>query len=187
MNTISQGVSTADFYMTVPTALVRFLETDSRTKTIAKPQLRGAEGTKLTLNLGDDVPVLQTVFGAAAQGGFATIPQSSYTYRSVGVNVEVTPRVTYEGEIILELVVENSTLGGSIDVGGQSAPTFGTRKVTTKLRMREGESNLLAGLLREDDRRSLSRLPGAAAAAGVQAVPVEQRSADRRRPTSSCC
>ena len=46
LNTISQGVSTADFYMTVPTALVRFLETDSRTKTIAKPQLRGAEGTE---------------------------------------------------------------------------------------------------------------------------------------------
>jgi Flp pilus assembly secretin CpaC len=160
VNTISQGVSAADFYMTVPTALVRFLETDSRTKTIAKPQLRGAEGTKLTLNLGDDVPVLQTVFGAAAQGGFATIPQSSYTYRSVGVNVEVTPRVTYEGDIIMELVVENSTVSGSIDVGGQSAPTFGTRKVTTKLRMREGESNLLAGLLREEDRRSLSGFPG---------------------------
>ncbi len=160
VNTISQGVSTADFYMTVPTALVRFLETDARTKTIAKPQLRGAEGTKLTLNLGDDVPVLQTVFGAAAQGGFATIPQSSYTYRSVGVNVEVTPRVTYEGDIIMELVVENSTVSGSIDVGGQSAPTFGTRKVTTRLRMREGESNLLAGLLREEDRRTLSGFPG---------------------------
>jgi hypothetical protein len=76
------------------------------------------------------------------------------------VNVEVTPRVTYEGDIILELLVENSTVSGSIDVGGQSAPTFGTRKVTTKLRMREGESNLLAGLLREEDRRSLSGFPG---------------------------
>src|SRR5687767_2344868 len=160
VNTISQGVSTADFYMSVPTALVRFLESDSRTKTIAKPQLRGAEGTKLTLNLGDDIPVLQTVFGAASAGGFASIPQSSYTYRSVGVNVEVTPRVTYDGEIMLELVIENSTLGGSIDVGGQSAPTFGTRKVTTKLRMREGESNLLAGLLRERDRRDLRGFPG---------------------------
>jgi type II secretory pathway component GspD/PulD (secretin) len=160
VNTISQGVSTADFYMNVPTALIRFLESDTHTKTIAKPQLRGAEGTKLTLNLGDDVPVLQTVFGAAATGGFATIPQSSYTYRSVGVNVEVTPRVTYDGEIVLELVIENSTLGGSIDVGGQAAPTFGTRKVTTKLRLREGESNLLAGLLRERDRRDLRGFPG---------------------------
>jgi type II secretory pathway component GspD/PulD (secretin) len=160
LNTISQGVSTADFYATVPTALIRFLETDSRTKTIAKPQLRGAEGTKLTLNLGDDIPVLQTVFGAAAAGGFASIPQSSYTYRPIGVIVEVLPRVTYDGEIVLELVVENSTLGAPIDVGGQSAPTFGTRKVTTKLRLREGESNLLAGLLRERDRKDLRGFPG---------------------------
>jgi general secretion pathway protein D len=160
VNTISQGVSTADFYATVPTALIRFLETDSHTKTIAKPQLRGAEGTKLTLNLGDDVPVLQTVFGAAAQGGFATIPQSSYTYRAVGVNLEVTPRVTYDGEILLDLVIENSTLGGSIEVGGQVAPTFGTRRVATRLRLREGESNLLAGLLRERDRRDLRGFPG---------------------------
>jgi general secretion pathway protein D len=160
LNTISQGVSTADFYATVPTALIRFLESDSHTKTIAKPQLRGAEGTKLTLNLGDDVPVLQTVFGAAAQGGFATIPQSSYSYRAVGVNLEVTPRVTYDGEIILDLIIENSTLGGSIEVGGQVAPTFGTRRVQTRLRLREGESNLLAGLLRERDRRDLRGFPG---------------------------
>jgi general secretion pathway protein D len=160
VNTITQGVSTADFYMNIPTAVIRFLESDTHTRTIAKPQLRGAEGTKLTLNLGDDVPVLQTVFGAAAAGGFATIPQSSYTYRPVGVNVEVTPRVTYEGEIVLDLVIENSTLGGSIDVGGQTAPTFGTRRVSTRLRLREGESNLLAGLLRERDRRDLRGFPG---------------------------
>ena len=160
VNTITQGISTADFYMSVPTAIVRFLETDSRTKTIAKPQLRGAEGTKLTLNLGDDIPVLSTVFGSAAAGGFASIPQSSFNYRSVGVIVEVTPRVTYDGEIILELLVENSTLGGSIDVAGQSVPTFGSRKVTTKLRLREGESNLLAGLLRERDRKDLRGFPG---------------------------
>ena len=160
LNTISQGVSTADFYMSVPTAQVRFLESDSHTKTIAKPQLRGAEGQKLTLNLGDDIPVLSTVFGAAAQGGFASIPQSSFNYRSVGVILEVTPRVTYDGEIILELLVENSTLGTPILVAGQLVPTFGSRKVTTKLRLREGESNLLAGLLRERDRKDLRGFPG---------------------------
>jgi type II secretory pathway component GspD/PulD (secretin) len=160
VNTISQGVSTSDFYMSVPTAVVRFLESDSHTKTIAKPQLRGAEGQKLTLNLGDDIPVLSTVFGQAAAGGFASIPQSSFNYRSVGVILEMTPRVTYDGEIILELLVENSTLGGSIDVAGQSVPTFGSRKVTTKLRLREGESNLLAGLLRERDRKDLRGFPG---------------------------
>lgn len=160
LNTISQGVSTADFYMAVPSALVKFLESDSRTKIIAKPQLRGAEGTKLSLNLGDDIPVLSSVFGSAAAGGIQTVPVSSYNYRPVGIIIEMTPRVTYEGEIIMDLTVESSTLGQSIEVGGQSAPTFGSRKVTTRLRLREGESNLLAGLLREEERRTLRGFPG---------------------------
>ncbi len=160
LNTISQGVSTADFYLTVPTAVVRFLASDLRTKLLAKPQLRGAEGAKLTLNLGDDIPVVQTVFGAAVAGGFASIPQSSFTYRSVGVNIEMTPRVTYEGDVRLELSVESSALGASISVAGQEVPSFSSRKVTTTLRLREGESNLLAGLLRDDQRKSLTGFPG---------------------------
>lgn len=160
LNTISQGVSTADFYLTVPTAVLRFLATDSQTKLIAKPQLRGAEGSKLTLNLGDEVPVLQTVFGAPVAGGLATTPQSSYSYRNVGINIEMTPRVTYEGDIRLELSVESSAIGPSVSVGGQEAQTFNTRRVTTTLRLREGESNLLAGLLRDDQRKILTGFPG---------------------------
>jgi type II secretory pathway component GspD/PulD (secretin) len=161
LNTISQGISTSDFYLTVPTAVVRFLEQDTRTKLIAKPQLRGAEGTKLTMNLGDEIPVLSTVFGAAAAGGFASVPQSSFNYKSVGVNLEMTPRVTYEGEIVLDgFLVESSSLGPSISVAGQEVPSFSSRKVGTKLRLREGESTLLAGLLRDEQRKILSGFPG---------------------------
>jgi general secretion pathway protein D len=161
LNTISQGISTADFYLTVPTALIKFLETDSRTKVIAKPQLRGAEGTKLTLNLGDQIPVLSTVFGAQVPGGLASVPQSSFNYKDVGVNLEMTPRVTYEGEIVLDaFTVESSALGPSISVAGQDVPSFSSRKVGTKLRLREGESTLLAGLLRDEQRKILSGFPG---------------------------
>ena len=161
LNTISQGISTADFYLSVPTMLIKFLETDSRTKVIAKPQLRGAEGTKLTLNLGDQIPVISTVFGAAAPGGIATTPQSSFNYKDVGVNLEMTPRVTYEGEIVLDgFTVESSALGPSISVAGQDVPSFSSRRVGTKLRLREGESTLLAGLLRDDQRKILTGFPG---------------------------
>ena len=62
LNTVSRGINTADFYGAVPAAAVRFLETDSETRLIAKPQLRGAEGSKLTLNLGEEVPVPSTTF-----------------------------------------------------------------------------------------------------------------------------
>lgn len=161
LNTVSQGVSTADFYLAVPAAVVRFLESDSNTNLVAKPQLRGQEGQTMTLNLGEDIPVPATAFTALAAGGAAVNPLTSFNYRSVGVIVEMTPRVTYENEIILDLTVENSTLGANIDVAGTSLPTFGSRRVVTRLRLRDGESNLLAGLIREEDRRTLRGLPGA--------------------------
>jgi hypothetical protein len=85
---------------------------------------------------------------------------TSFAYRTVGVIVEMTPRVTYEGEIILDLSVENSARGQDTNIAGQNLPSFLSRKVVTKLRLRDGESNLLAGLLREDERRSLRGFPG---------------------------
>jgi general secretion pathway protein D len=161
LNTISQGISTADFYLSIPTAVVNFLASDSHTKIVAKPQLRGAEGTKLTMNLGDEIPVLSTVFGAAAAGGFASVPQSSFNYRTVGIILEMTPRVTYDGEIVLDgFSVESSALGATISVAGQDVPSFASRKVTTKLRLREGESTLLAGLLKDEQRTILTGFPG---------------------------
>ncbi|MEQ1870618.1 MAG: hypothetical protein ABL961_11400 [Vicinamibacterales bacterium] len=161
LNTISRGVNTSDFYLAVPTALVRFLESDTSSKLIAKPQLRGAEGTKMSLKLGDQIPVVQTSYTPIATGGAGVNPLSSYAYRDVGVNIDITPRVTVEGDIIMDLVLDNSSLGTNVSVAGVSVPSFGQRTLTTRLRLRDGESNLLAGLLREDERKSLSGVPGA--------------------------
>ncbi len=161
LNTISRGVSAADFYLSVPTAIVRFLETDTQTKLVAKPQLRGQEGQKITLNLGDQIPVANTTFGAiGGAGSLATTPVSSYTYKDVGINVTVTPRVTFDGDVILELTVENSAVGQDVNIAGQNFPSFASRKVETKIRLRDGESTLLAGLLREDSRRTYKGFPG---------------------------
>ncbi len=179
LNTISQGISTADFYLTVPQALVKFLASDTRTRVLAKPQLRGAEGGDLELNLGDEIPVPSTVFGGLGAGGVNTVPISSFTYKNVGVNVKMKPRVTFENEIILEIEVENSTLGPNINVAGQLLPTFGSRKVKTRMRLREGESNLIAGLLREEDRKVLQGRGGPDADPDPQGHPRRHRGADQ--------
>jgi len=170
LNTISQGVSTNDFYLSVPYAVVNFLETDSQSRILAKPQLRGAEGQQMTLNLGQEVPVLSTVFGAAAAGGLATTPTSSYNYRQIGVILDITPVVTYEGEIRLKISIESSALGQPMDVGGQSAPSFNSRKVTTNLRLREGEANLLAGLISQEKVKANQGFPGLAHIPGVRSL-----------------
>lgn len=163
LNTISRGASAADFYLTSPTALVRLLESNSTTRVLAKPQSRGRAGEPMQLSLGDSIPIPQTSFQAAAAGGVATTPVTSVTYQEVGINLQFTPRVTYQDEIVLDaLLLEKSGLGNFIIVAGQSFPTIVRRRATGSLRLRDGESNLIAGLLRDDDRKSLKSFPGIA-------------------------
>ena len=161
LNTITQGVSTADFYMTVPQAVVKFLATDVNTRFLATTQLRGSEGSQLTLKVGADEPFLATSFSPIAGGGPNVNPVSSYNFRTVGISVQATPRlVTEEGDILMDLIMSNDTLGPTRLVGGAPAPSFPTRSVTTKLRLRDGESHLIAGLLQDDERRSMTGFPG---------------------------
>ena len=161
LNTISRGVSAADWYVTSPTALIKLLETNSNTKILAKPQMRGRDGEAMALRLGDSIPIPTTQFSSVAAGGVANVPTTSVTYQSVGVNLLFTPQVTYQDEVVLNgLQLERSALGANILSGGQVFPTIITRTATGSLRLRDGESTLIAGLLRDDDRTSLKSFPG---------------------------
>ncbi|MEO8483377.1 MAG: secretin N-terminal domain-containing protein [Acidobacteriota bacterium] len=161
LNTISRGVSANDFYLTSPGAMIRLLESNQNTRVLARPSQRGQAGAEIALKLGDQIPIPTTVFQSGAAGGVANIPTTSVQYQSVGVNLVFTPRVTYQDEIILEkLTLEKSGLGANLDVGGQSFPTIVSRQANTTLRLRDGESTMIAGLLRDDDRRTIKSLPG---------------------------
>ena len=161
LNTISQGVATTDFYLAVPAAIARFLESDSHTKLVAKPQLRGEDGVKTSVNLGSQVPVVNTSYVPIATGGAGQNPLNSFSLKDVGIEIEITPRVTLDGDISIDLFVENSAKGADQNIAGTNYPSFLTRKVTTHLRLRDGESNLLAGLLREDTSTGVTGFPGA--------------------------
>ena len=122
LNTITRGFSTADFYTAVPTAVVKFLESDTNTKLVAKPQLRGAEGTKLTLKVGDQIPIISTSYLPIAGGGAGVNPLSSYQYKDVGVTIDMTPRVTLEGDILLDITIINNSRGADVNIGGVQYP-----------------------------------------------------------------
>jgi general secretion pathway protein D len=160
LTAVRGGIQTSDFYLAVPSATIRFLEQDSETKILAKPQLRGAEGQELRLELGEEVPIPTTVFTPVAAGGANVNPLSSFSYRAVGVILQMTPRVTYDDNIVLDMTVENSIRTGDTNIAGTTAPTFAIRRVNATLRLRDGESNLLAGLVQEADRRVLKGFPG---------------------------
>ena len=161
LNTITRGVATSDFYLAVPAAIVKFLETDTHTRLLAKPQLRGAEGSKLTLKLGTSFPVISTSYTPIATGGAGTNPLNSYSYKDLGINIDMTPRVTLEGDVQLDVTIDDSAQGSDVPINGATYPSFTQRTITTKLRLRDGESNLLAGLLRQDESSTVNGFPGA--------------------------
>ena len=143
----------------LPGVLYRLLKTDSTTRLLANPQLRTSEGQTAQARFGDQVPVPVTIFTPLAQGGVAQQPVTSFDYKNVGVNIDITPRVHHDGEVTLGLKLDISSVGPP---GFQGIPTFNSRQVTSALRLRDGETNILAGLIMDTERQSLSGIPGLA-------------------------
>jgi general secretion pathway protein D len=143
----------------LPGAVVRLLQNDSSTRLLANPQLRISEGETAQAQFGDQVPVPVTIFASIATGGIAQQPITSFEYKNVGVNIDITPRVHHDGEVTLELKLDVSAVGPA---GFQGLPTFVSRVVTSTIRLADGETNLIAGLILDNERYGLTGIPGVA-------------------------
>ena len=146
-----------NYQITLPTAFLRFLESDVDTKIIAQPRLRGVEGEKIEYMVGDEVPIPQTTFSPIAAGGISQQPVTQYQFKNVGIDVKITPRIHYEKEITLELEIKIKALGGT---GFADIPIITTREVKNVIRLKDGETNLLAGLLKDEERKTVKGITG---------------------------
>ena len=95
----------------LPGVIYRLLQSDSSTRILANPQLRSSEGQTAQARFGDQVPVPVTTFTPIAGGGINQQPITSFEYKNVGVNIDITPRVHHDGEITLQLKVDISAGG----------------------------------------------------------------------------
>ena len=95
-----------------------------------------------------------TTFAPIAAGGVQTQPITSFNYEPIGVNIDITPRMHHDDAVSLALKVELSSISGK---GFGDLPTFGSRQINTVIRLKDGETNMLAGLIRDEERTSLSR------------------------------
>jgi general secretion pathway protein D len=140
----------------LPGVIYRLLKDDNSTRLLANPQLRTSEGQTAQARFGDQVPVPVTVFTPIAQGGIAQQPVTSFEYKSVGVNIDITPRVHHDGDVTLGLKLEISSLGPLF----QNNPTFRSRNLTSVIRLRDGETTILAGLIQDEERATVTGIPG---------------------------
>lgn len=154
-----QKITVNSFGFTIPSATLTFIKNNIDAELLAKPQLRIAEGQKAQLLIGDKVPIPVTSFSTSNTSGGNVVPATSYQYQDVGIKIEVEPRVHHNKEVTLKLMTEVSNINGSVDNNGVKQPIIGTRTISTNIRLKDGETNFLAGLYRTDKAKTKETIP----------------------------
>ena len=151
------SLTSADVLLTnLPSLYYRLLKSDGATRILANPQLRTTEGIPAQARFGERVPVPVTTFAPIAAGGVQTQPITSFNYEPIGVNIDITPRMHHDDAVSLALKIELSSISGT---GFGGLPTFGSRSISTVIRLKDGETNMLAGLIRDEERKTIATIP----------------------------
>jgi len=154
------NITRSDWFINVPSVLINLAKSSGEAEVLAQPQLRVTEGEKASLLIGDEVPIPVTSFNTGSSGaGGIVVPITSFQYKDVGIKIEVEPRVHHNREITLDLKVEISNVGETVKVGETEAITIGTRTITSVIRLKSGESSMLAGLIRRDKTKGVTKTP----------------------------
>jgi general secretion pathway protein D len=154
-------LSSADFSISLPGALLQAVMSDAGTRVLQAPQLRAVDSIKATVKIGDRQPTATGSYSSGA--GTATVSalvNTQFTYIDVGVNVDITPRVHDNGDVSMHVELEISSVNGHVTLGGIDEPIIGQRKVVHDIRMRAGEVSLLAGLVNLQETKSTTGIPG---------------------------
>ena len=162
LNTLG-NLNATDFQVTIPSANLSLVMSNSDTKLIQNPQVRALDGQKASLKIGDRVPVATGSFQPGIGGvGINPLVNTQFQYLDVGVNIDITPHVHSNGEVTLKISMDVSAVTGQQNIGGISQPIIGQRKIEHEIRLRDGEANLLGGIMEDQQTKSLSGIPGLA-------------------------
>lgn len=147
-----QHLNSTNYSFTVSPLTAQAIFNDSNTKILENPQIRAADGIKASLNVGDRIPIATGSFGTPlgiGTGVGALGVNTQFQYIDVGVTIEITPHVHPDGEISLKATLTISNQTGTATIGGISQPIISQRKIDHEIRLKDGEANLLAGILED--------------------------------------
>ncbi|MGB3562955.1 MAG: type II and III secretion system protein [Thermoanaerobaculia bacterium] len=147
-----QFIDQSSWLVTIPSITYDFLKTSTEAQLLASPQVRISDGEKALVHIGDQVPIPVTTFNTGSTIGGNIVPITSFQYQDIGIRLDIEPRIHHNKEVTLKLKVEVSNVSGVVQgVGGQEQPIIGTRRIESTIRLMDGETNFLAGLLRTDE------------------------------------
>ena len=138
-----------------PAVIATLRGNSGTTNLIANSKLRARNREKAKVQIGERLPIFTST--AVANAGVAT----AVSYIDTGLKLEVEPSVQLDNDVIMKVSLEVSNLIGQVS-GPQGAIAYrvGTRNATTSLRLRDGETQILAGLINDEDRKAVQGVPG---------------------------
>ena len=140
---------------TIDSAAIQARQTDSDSNLLANPRIRARNREKARILIGDRLP---TITSTSTATGFVS---ESINYIDVGLKLEVEPTIYADSEVAIKVGLEVSNIVSQIQTrSGTLAYQLGTRSASTTLRLKDGENQVLAGLIQDNDRTSANRVPG---------------------------
>ena len=162
LNTLG-NLNATDFQVAIGSANLSAVMGDSDTKMLQNPQVRALDNQKATLKIGERVPVATGSFQPGIGGvGINPLVNTQFQYLDVGVNIDVTPHVHGDREVTLKISMEISSVVGQSSIGGISQPIIGQKKIEHEIRLKDGESSMIGGILDDSETKSLAGIPGLA-------------------------
>ena len=152
-------INSGSFSIAIPAATAQFLATSGSAKLLQNPQVRASDNKLASIRIGSKVPVPSGSFQPAFVGATGT-PVVQYVYQDIGVNLDITPRVLLNREVSMVVVVQVSALAGDRDAGGLKLPVFTNRSISHEIRLAEGETNILGGIITTTEATSITGFPG---------------------------
>lgn len=154
-------LSSADYSVVLPGAQAMALLTDATTKILQNPEVRATDGQTAKLRIGDKVPIATGSFQPGIGGvGINPLVNTQFQYTDVGVNLDITPRVNTNREISMKITVEVSSVTQRVNIGGIDQPVIGQRRVEHDIRLKEGESSILGGIIERTETLNTQGWPG---------------------------
>jgi general secretion pathway protein D len=134
---------------------------DSDANVLASPRVRARNKEKARIHIGDRVPVITTI-STPSTGG--PVNSTSVQYLDVGLKLEIEPTVHLDNDVAIKLNLEVSSIVREVKAGTGGAESIayqiGTRNASTLLRLRDGETQVLAGLISDEERVTANKIPG---------------------------
>jgi general secretion pathway protein D len=162
------GIATKDIRMLFPNLALDFLKSNGDARLVASPNVRVLSGEVGEVNIGSKVSTTQSQISGLGSSSTATstatsllagAAQTSYSYEDIGVKIKVEPRVNNNGEITLKIESDVTTL---ISGSSPGRPDIGKRSIKTIARLRDGETAIFGGLLKDEEQKSLQGIWGLA-------------------------